>query len=272
MECRDASYHLAEKNIEYYINAINEYRLIYLWGYSSSLTTIAQTIIKKGIKPPKLKVIISNAEPLFQYQRELISKAFKCPVRNTYGMSEMVAAASECNFGVLHLWPAVGIVEILKDDSDETVKPGETGRIICTGLLNNEMPLIRYEVGDRGSLIPQNSPCKCGRSLPQLKSIEGRCDDVIITKEGRKIGRLDPIFKTDIPIKEAQIIQETYSTIVLRIVPADGFNNNSKKRLLSRMQERVGNMSILIELVDKIPRSANGKFRAVLSQLSSNIK
>ena len=116
------------------------------------------------MQPPGLKVVISNAEPLFSYQRKLISQVFGCPVRETYGMSEMVAAAGECEHGRLHLWPEAGIVEVLADDRDEPLPNGEVGRLICTGLINEDMPLIRYELGDRGSWrIPRRVVLAAGR-------------------------------------------------------------------------------------------------------------
>ena len=55
-----------------------------------------------------MTVAITNAEPVFDYQRWAIAEAFQCPVRETYGMAEIVAAASECTAGKLHLWPEVG--------------------------------------------------------------------------------------------------------------------------------------------------------------------
>src|SRR6201999_2266836 len=119
-------------------------------------------------------VIISNAEPLYAHQREFISRVFGCPVRDTYGMSEMTCAASECEAGKLHLWPEAGIYEVLRDDQDVPVRAGETGRLVCTGFLNPDMPLIRYEVGDRVAIAPPSEKCSCGRTLPILLSVEGR--------------------------------------------------------------------------------------------------
>src|SRR5438045_1385471 len=97
----------------------------------------------------------TNAEPLLTGQREAIAAAFRCPVRETYGMAETVAAASECPNGTLHQWPEFGHVEIMPD-----------GELICTGLLNSDMPLIRYRVGDRGNPPANGGACACGRSLP----------------------------------------------------------------------------------------------------------
>src|SRR6185295_18022612 len=96
-----------------------------------------------------LTVAITNAEPLFDYQRSVIAKAFRCPVRETYGMAEIVATASECGEGALHLWPEVGCVEVF--DGDHPAGNGSSGDLICTGLFNADMPLIRYRVGDRAT-------------------------------------------------------------------------------------------------------------------------
>jgi phenylacetate-CoA ligase len=259
-----SSYHLAPKNIAAYLEAIQSHKLIYLLGYASSLYSLAQLALEQGLNIPALKAVISNAEPLYAHQREVISKAFQCPVYDTYGLSENICAASECSEGNLHLWPEVGVYEILRDEEDIPVEEGETGRLICTGLLNSTMPLIRYEVGDRASII--KSTCACGRFMPILKHIEGRMDDMILTPDGRRIGRLDPVFKADMPIREAQIIQETLDQLCVKVVPALNYTSKVGDDIVARVRDRVGNMQISIELVDSIPRSANGKLRAVISK------
>ena len=122
-------------------------------------------------------------------------------------MAEIVTAASECNHGRLHLWPEVGVVEVF--ENNEPVISGCPGDLVCTGLLNEDMPLIRYRVGDRGVLQAKPESCSCGRALPILASVEGRIDDVLYTIDGKQVGRLDPVFKDNLPVREAQIIQET---------------------------------------------------------------
>jgi phenylacetate-CoA ligase len=265
-----SSYHLMEDFIPSYIEAVNNYKVIYLYGYASSLYALARGVLDQGLRAPQLKVVISNAEPLDTYQRETIEMAFGCSVKDTYGMSELVCAASECENGTMHLWPEVGVTEVFHNNDTKPLGTGQTGRLICTGLLNSDMPLIRYEVGDRGALANTSStPCSCGRNLPILAQIEGRSDDVIITPTGRKIGRLDPVFKADLPIKEAQIIQETLSRIRVLYIPAPGFTKEDGNSIVRRLQQRVGDLEIVLEAVENIPRTANGKFRSVISLISN---
>ena len=261
-----SSYHLAPDLIPSYLDALQRYRITYLLGYTSSLFALADEAIRRGRRDLGMKVVITNAEPVFDYQRKVISAAFQCPVRETYGMAELVAAASECQAGRLHTWPETGLVEIVDADSQPAVA-GETGELVCTGLLNADMPLIRFRIGDRGALGPP-SACACGRTLPSLACIEGRTDDVLYTTDGRPVGRLDPAFKERLPIREAQIIQEKLNLVRVRFVPAPDFTSSALDSLISRLRARLGPVEIIAEKLDEIPRTSRGKFRAVICQLS----
>lgn len=265
-----SSYHLAPQLIPFYLEALVRYRCKYLWGYPSSLYALAREVQRCGRADMPMQVVITNAEPLYDYQREAISKAFQCPVRETYGMAEIVAAATECSSGQLHLWPEVGLVEVF--ENNEPVTPGVPGDLVCTGLLNQDMPLIRYRVGDRGVLQAPPVSCSCGRALPILASVEGRIDNVLYTRDGRQVGRLGPVFQFDLHVQEAQIIQETLGRIRIRYVPTSDFTPEDGRSIVNRLQDRLGPVEVILENVHEIPRGANGKFRAVVCNLSQEDK
>jgi phenylacetate-CoA ligase len=260
-----SSYHLAPDLIPHYLDALQHYSVKYLWGYSSSLHALAEQALYRN-KHLKMKVVIANAEPLFRHQREVISKAFNCRVRETYGMAEMVAAASECESNQLHIWPEVGFLETLNPETGCSSSGG--GDLVCTSLLNDDMPLIRYRVGDVGSLASSDAVCSCERSLPLMSSIEGRADDLLYTADGRLFGRLDPVFKADIPIRSAQIIQEGLDRIRVRYVPAENFSRDAAESIVHQIKARMGTVCVILERVEDIPRQANGKFRPVICNLS----
>ncbi len=259
-----SSYHLAPGFLGAYLDAIERARIDYLVGYSSSLYALAVGTLAAGRRLP-MKVAVTNAEPLFDHQREAIGAAFECPVRETYGMAEIVACASECASGRLHLWPEVGWIEA---GGDAGSAPAD---IVATGLLNADMPLIRYRVGDR-AVLPgaEEGRCACGRTLPALGGIEGRVDDALYTSDGRRIGRLDPVFKSSLPIVEAQIVQESLRRMVVRYVPAEGFDSAAAAAIADRLRERMGDVAVILEEVGSIPRDANGKFRAVVCALGKD--
>ncbi len=261
-----SSYHLAPELISAYLDALCCYQVVYLWGYTSSLYSLAIEAIKQKRINIQMKVVLTNAEPLYDYQRSAIETAFNCPVRETYGMAEIAAAASECRHGQMHIWPEVGYVEVM--NNDQTASPGVVGELICTGLLNMDMPLIRYQVGDEGSLSLLDNVCSCSRSLPLLGKVHGRVDDVLYAPDGRRVGRLDPVFKARLPVIEAQIIQETLDVIRVKVVPAVGFGAADTQDIILRIQQRLGaGMQVIVETVNEIPRTKAGKFKAVISKL-----
>ncbi len=252
-------YHLAPDLVPSYVEALARYNIRYIYGYSSALEALG-----RGIRPGSglsLSVAITNAEPLLAHQRAAIQTGLGCPVRETYGMAEAVTAAGECDAGQLHLWPEVGWVELMGGPA-----PG-TGDLVCTGLINTDMPLIRYQVGDRASLLPDSGPCACGRTLPRLAHVEGRIDDVLYTRDGRPVGRLDPIFKATAPIREAQIVQESLDRVRVRLVPAPAYRPVHGSAIAEELRMRMGSVEVVVEEVAAIPRAAGGKFRAVISQL-----
>ena len=257
-----SSYHLAPEWLPHFVCALERYRIRYLFGYTSSLHALAQGAAAHELDKLGLAVAITNAEPVLNHQREAIGRAFRCPVRETYGMAEIVAAAGECEAGRLHLWPEVGWLEVM--DGADHVPPGKPGELICTGLLNEDMPLIRYRMGDRGALPADDEVCGCGRTLPALAYIEGRVDDVLYTPEGRPVGRLDPVFKARLAIREAQVIQEHLDVIRVRYVPADGFSETDARSIISGLRARMGTVQVILEEVGAIPRAGAGKFRPVV--------
>jgi phenylacetate-CoA ligase len=258
-----SAYHLAPNFLAAYLDALIRYRVRYLWGYTSALYELAQAALELG-SCFNISVAVTNAEPVYDYQRTAIEKAFGCPVRETYGLAEIVAAASECEWGKKHLWPEVGWIETLNGDRLEN--GDDDNELVCTGLLNSDMPLIRYRTGDTGALATEEH-CSCGRTLPVVRAIEGRVDDLLYTADGRRIGRLDPVFKSGLPVREAQIVQETLDQLRIRFVPAPNYTSEAGRSMIERLQARVGKMQIVLEQVEKVPRTSNGKFRAVVCKL-----
>lgn len=261
-----STHHLSDKNAEIYVQALNEFQPTHMIVYPSSAVVLASSILERHLNTTPMKVIISNAETIFPQQREIISQAFRCPIRNTYGMGEYIYGASECEYGKMHIWPEVGLLEVLKEDKSQSQDNQDVGSYLITGLLNLDMPLIRYEVGDHGSGVDDSTICACGRNLPVLRTIDGRTNDLIILPDGRKVFWINPVFY-GIPVIEAQIIQEDYQKLVVLYKPASGYTYRTGDEILRRLHERVGTMDITLKAVDIIPRMANGKFKAVISKL-----
>jgi phenylacetate-CoA ligase len=260
-----SSFHLAPDLIPHYLDTLQDYRIQYLQGYASSLYALAHEAIRLGRRDLTIHVAVTDSEPLLDYQRQAIAAAFRCPIYESYAMTEFVAAASECQLHQLHTWPEAGLIEVF--DGDQLSPRGACGDLVCTGLLNADMVLIRYRVGDRGRLSLADQPCACGRTLPRMGALEGRMDDLFYTSDGRRIGRLDDVFNAQIAMCEGQMIQEAHDRIRVRYVPAQNFTADAEDVIIRRLRDRMGPVEVILERVDKLPRLRNGKFRQAICML-----
>ena len=261
-----SSYHIGLRTIPAYLKQLEKVEPTYIDSYPSSVYAIARYIVENRVKHSVRPIaIVTSSEVLTRRQREIIEEAFKCPVFDQYGSAEMVVFAAQCGSGSYHLHPLYGIAEVVNEQG-RTCDPGEPGDLVVTGLINDAMPLIRYRIGDCAAL--RATPCTCGSTFPALSEVLGREDDYIITPEGNFVGRLDPLFKGLKGLVEAQIVQDSVERIEVLIVPSGEFDEHAQATLIGSLRERVGDrMEIRLRTVEAIPRTANGKFRSVISRV-----
>jgi phenylacetate-CoA ligase len=157
------------------VRQLNEFQPAMFAGYSSALGLLAQEQIegRLNIHP---SIVISSAEPLSDENRTLIKQAFGVPPRNNYGCSEGGVMGYECNHGRMHINADWVIFEPVDADHDPVPAGQLSDRTLITNLANRVMPIIRYELGDRVTLLPEK--CDCGITLPLIK-VEGRTDEIL---------------------------------------------------------------------------------------------
>lgn len=263
-----SSYHLNVQTALSYIEALERWQPIYIDSYPSAIYELALYINSKKLRHNvRPTAVITSSETLWEHQREAIEKAFQCPVFDQYGCAEMAIMAYQQKDGRYFIPPQYAIAEVL-DDNDKPVKPGESGHLVCTGLLNQAMPLIRYRMGD--IVKTSKEQIEGYPFITFLDSIEGRNDDVVIASSGFRVGRLDPVFKGVVGLSETQIVQKSPASIEVNLVVSSAYTKNTESRLRGALQDRLGStMQINFEYLDRIPREKNGKFKAVKSELVS---
>ena len=265
-----SSYHLSHVNLKDYVNKLIQIQPHFIDSYPSSIYTLAKFMKEEKISGIYPKAIITSSETLLDFQRKTIEEVFKCPVFDQYGCAEQVVFVSQCEKGTYHIHPEFGYVEFLREDGSKA-EPGEPARLICTGFTNRAMPLIRYDIGDTG-ILSKNQNCPCGRNFPVIEKILGRTDDILVMRDGRQVGRLDPVFKGLQSIKETQIIQEDLDNVTLKIVPGDHYEERESEIIVYELKKRLGSqVAISVQIVQEIPRTSAGKFRAVISKVNKAV-
>lgn len=258
-----SSYYLSEEKIQFYLDAIEQWNPAFIDSYPSAIYLLAEFILRHGLQHNiNLKLIFTSSETLLDYQYDAIKEAFNCPIIDQYGCTEMAVMAYRIDREAYKVAPLYGLVEPYNEDPDTN-----TTEILCTGLFNRSMPLIRYRIGD--SLLGYTAEPGFEFQRTEFSAVVGRLDDLVITPEGKKIGRLDPAFKGVSGIKEAQIIQERANTLVVRISPAENYSRETVEKLLAKnLRERTSpTMVVMFDYATPIEKSRTGKFKAVIRKV-----
>lgn len=236
-------------------------------GNPSVIYDLARHIISQGDPPSSfgVKGVLCISEQLYPNMRYTIQKAFGCPVLSRYSNEECGVLAYECpTCGKYHLNTASYFFEILAFDKDEPTPPGTSGRIVVTDLYNYALPMIRYDTGDIGSMVPSDCPQFC---TPILQSIEGRRVDTVYDTSGRRliIFAFDATFeKLGSLVKQFQFIQEGKTRYRLRLCVNETFSQ--EEFVVEQLKKVLGDdAQIEVEYLEEIPVLNSGKRKYIVS-------
>ncbi|WP_169929145.1 acyl-CoA synthetase family protein [Salegentibacter mishustinae] len=223
---------LTEKNASHYIDKILTDKPAVLRGYPSTMTFLAEQIIRIGIQNEFsfLKGIMLTSEVIYDKQIEINKKAFNCQILPQYGMTESACFAfTYPNKLEYYCSPFYGITEVL-NENNESVQIGEIGEIVVTSLSNHYQPFIRYRTGDLARYGGKEN------GFVILKEIFGRTQDYIVTKWNKKIMLVSLIFGAHLKAFEGidkwQLKQTIPGEVNVRITPNKTWNKNYQEEII----------------------------------------
>lgn len=162
-----------------------------LIGMPTFIYHVLQAAISRNLRCPKLSKIILGGEKAPPGMRRKLKAlaaqlgAGDVDVLMTYGFTEAKMAWPECPYpegeesGGFHLYPDLGIVEIVDPKTGEPVGEGRPGEIVFTPLDARGTVVLRYRTGDLidGGLVYEPCP-HCERRLPRLVGRISRTSEV----------------------------------------------------------------------------------------------
>ena len=228
-----------------------------LIGYTSTLRLLARKALGRG-GGPRVRSVETSAELLTAEARQEIETAFSTRVLDRYGCREAGVIAHEC--GARQGWHINAETVLLEIEAD--------GGLLVTTLMNRAMPLIRYRNEDLADLSGER--CPCGRGLPLMSRVVGRRSDLILSPSGRAVhGEFFTHLFYGVPgVAEFQVVQETASDLVIRIVAEPAFSETHRRRIEAAIREHADpGFRVRWESVVRIPREASGKFRFTISMI-----
>ena len=203
---------LTSETKEYAVKELLHRRVPLVQGYVGAISELADYILDHGVKIDFVKAVWVTSAPLSNGILRKLEIAFNCDVWDEYGSSEV---------------PYIGLRNASKEENLtvnsgyrllEIVNPNYhgVGDIVITDLLNKSMPLVRYELGDRGILVSEQNGY-----ATKIKPVKGRqSDHVFVTNkvllEGSFLTTIFDDFAEE--IKQFKIVQHSIGELQIQVI------------------------------------------------------
>jgi phenylacetate-CoA ligase len=214
---------------------------------------------KLNLKLTPPSVVLSSYQYLSKVQRDYITKNLNAPVYNYYAATDLggPAVAFDTHDSSMKINTDNVYVEVIYPPN---VTDKRFGYIAVTTLNNPIFPLIRYVIGDLGSLIYENNDLQSATRLV----LAGRSKEVINLKDQRivTVSDLDDCFRNEKNIMNYQLSQLTHSKYELRLLGSEEFNINDSQDLKEKIGSLLSTQDIKIKAVNDfdLKRSLKSSF------------
>lgn len=249
----------------------------YIYGYATSIAYLAKWIerseLEKSARDLHLKAVICTSETLLKSDKQKIKEVFDSPVVEEYGAAETSIIAHECSEGNFHIASDSLFVECLDENGNE-LPPGQPGSLIVTPFFNRVYPLLRYRIGDYGTLL--GSPCPCGRGSPIMKLDVAKSIELIKTKGGKifsavLIDYINFALMKDPKngIRQFRVTQKKIDTFLIEIISDGNFGEQSRLNFVKLFKEQLGekDLELIFEVKEKLKPLPSGKLLSFTSEL-----
>lgn len=194
-------------------------------------------------------------------------------ILGTYGLTEARMAWIECpaedhaSTGY-HLYPDMGLFEVIDPDSGEPVGEGETGELVYTPLDGRGSLVFRYRTGDIAHGGIARSPCPaCGRTVPRVSTHITRrvqIEDLRLSKIKGTLVNLDDFTHTlarchaaeewQVEVRKRNDDPHDLDEIVVYVAPRRGFTGEEATRSVETLMRESLEVAPNRVVVESLPR------------------
>lgn len=256
-----SSNHLDSRTVGHFVQALRDYAPDAIFAYPTALESLCALMLQRG-DSLRIPATICGSEALTRSTSEMARAALGTRVLDYYGQAERVAFAyGDPELGYRFL--ATYSMSELQRTQD--VEDPDLYEVVGTSLWNCAMPLVRYRTGDRIRLRRGGDPNAVAAGRETFLEILGRSDDYLIAPSGARLIALNHVPR-DVPrIVRAQFVQEAPDRVTLLVIPAPGFDDESRRVLLEHTSLKLPpSMRVRIETTAQLVRHRSGKIPLVV--------
>jgi phenylacetate-coenzyme A ligase PaaK-like adenylate-forming protein/acyl carrier protein len=247
------------------VNALSPATLI---GFASTIASLARWMLQNNQRIPSIKQVWTTSEILSQEGAEAVRTAIGCEPLVIYASNEFGFMAWEGEKDAPMWFDSDRLyVENIKRNSQDLAEVGEFSRMVITDLLNDTMPLIRYNTEDiarvcRPVQIAENLLCAA------ITDLQGKEADMLEAPDGRTITPFQILgaIKDNLPNAQYRFIGLAPDRYVLQYKPGVGFYSDNIGVIVNVLKEILGGgVDVLPHEVGSIEREPSGKLRPLIN-------
>ncbi|HEY7044313.1 MAG TPA: AMP-binding protein, partial [Nocardioidaceae bacterium] len=234
-----------------------------LVGFPNLTLSVVEELERQRARSSGVRLVLFGGERTSPEARRYILDQLGARGCEMYACTEANVIARSCRRGALHLRTTDVVVEVEHDDGSVSVADG-AGQIIVTPLQAKAMPIVRYRLGDRVEIGPDD--CGCGRGRrPILHTVSGRVDDRVLDRSGRAVNAQQIVTAVEgvSGISRLQLHQRIPGEIAIHAVIAAGSPNDVVEQIEAAARPVSGQFEVTVRIVDDVEREASGKIRLV---------
>jgi phenylacetate-CoA ligase len=237
-------------------------------AFPSVLLDVVEELDRRGERYADVHTVIFAGEPLLPAVRQRVLTAFDARYAETYSTVEVHTIARSCPRGALHVRTANVVVEVEHDDGSVSVADG-VGDILVTRLQSDAMPLLRYRLGDRVEIGPDDCGCSTLNG-PIVHRVMGRTEDRVIDRAGRRVDALHliPLFMRIPHIALHQLQQREPGKVEIHVVPGPDAPDTLADEVTRATRPAADLFDISVHLVRDVIHEPSGKIRVVKDLLA----
>jgi phenylacetate-CoA ligase len=259
---------MTDERLEAVVATIRREQPRVLVCYSQAGGELARYINRYGHRTWGSLPVICGAERVTERDRADLEAAFG-PVFDVYGCREVMMIGGECVFhDGLHISMENLVVEIVVTEAgrERLAREGEAGEVVLTDLHNFGMPFIRYANGDIATAGPA-SRCACGRTLPRIRSVQGRMSETLRDRNGAAVSGIAlsyALHDVSAAVRQFQVIQHRDRSVTIRLVQLEELSSSAIARIRMNTAKLLAGIDVRVEVVVELPRNPAGKHNLVV--------
>ena len=244
------------------VEGLNSLQPELLEGYSSVLFRLAKQALSGRLRIAP-RWVSSISEPLLPEIRRAAEEAWKVPVLNVWGTSEGGGCAASCGLGPwMHLTDDLLLIEPVDDHGAPTPPGVRSAKVYLTNLYTLTMPLIRYEITDRVTLM--DGLCPCGSHHRRIEDVSGRLDDDFVFAAGPTVHPV--VFESALAAERNVLeyqVRQTARGAMIAVVCTGEIDEERLRARIARALAEVGlaDPEVKIARIQDLERLHSGKLK-----------